>query len=242
MKKNVMMRVASLLMVCVLATTCGISGTFAKYVTSDSGEDFARVAKFGVTITDNFSSMFETTYEKHSAIDGGSDDLSVKSTVDVVAPGTDGELADFTFTGTPEVDVTVEYDVTLTFTGDWLADVDGDDAIDDEYCPLIFTVKLGAGAAKDLFIDGTDIKTMAELATAVKTEIEKANTYYDAGKAMSEIANDLEVTWRWDFVKDVVTYQSDECDTDLGNWEINKDGAVAPTVTLEVGVTITQVD
>ena len=50
MKKNRMMRVASALLVAVLLTTCAISGTFAKYVTTESGSDFARVAKWGVNV------------------------------------------------------------------------------------------------------------------------------------------------------------------------------------------------
>ena len=44
MKKNRMMRVASALLVAVLLTTCAISGTFAKYVSTATGEDAARVA------------------------------------------------------------------------------------------------------------------------------------------------------------------------------------------------------
>ena len=60
MKKNVMMRAASALLVAVLLTTCAISGTFAKYTTSATGTDKARVAKWGfeaagsVEITDLF--------------------------------------------------------------------------------------------------------------------------------------------------------------------------------------------
>ena len=43
MKKNIMMRVASALLIAVLLTTCAISGTFAKYVSTASGSDTARV-------------------------------------------------------------------------------------------------------------------------------------------------------------------------------------------------------
>lgn len=45
MRKNRMMRAASALLVAVLMTTCTISGTFAKYVTSADSTDTARVAK-----------------------------------------------------------------------------------------------------------------------------------------------------------------------------------------------------
>ena len=51
MKRNKMMRIASVLLVAVLLSTCVISGTFAKYTTSNSATDSARVAKWGVIIT-----------------------------------------------------------------------------------------------------------------------------------------------------------------------------------------------
>ena len=51
MRKNKMMRLASGLLVAVLLTTCTISGTFAKYVTSAKADSSARVAKFGVEVT-----------------------------------------------------------------------------------------------------------------------------------------------------------------------------------------------
>ena len=47
MKTNKMMRIASVLLVAVLLTTCSISGTFAKYVSQATGTDTARVAYWG---------------------------------------------------------------------------------------------------------------------------------------------------------------------------------------------------
>lgn len=61
MKKNVMMRVASFLLVAVLISTSAISGTYAKYVTEGSGTDSARVAKWGVVIEAE-STMFSQEY------------------------------------------------------------------------------------------------------------------------------------------------------------------------------------
>ena len=63
MKKNKMMRIASILMVAVLVSTCAVSGTFAKYVTSDSGKDTARVAKWGISILAS-GDLFAETYKK----------------------------------------------------------------------------------------------------------------------------------------------------------------------------------
>ena len=47
MKKNRMMRLAAFLLVCVLLTTSVISGTYAKYVSTTTDSDSARVAKWG---------------------------------------------------------------------------------------------------------------------------------------------------------------------------------------------------
>ena len=99
MKKNVMMRVASVLLVAVLLTTCAISGTFAKYTTQDSASDKARVAKWGVELQ-VVGNLYGDTYAdvennnkivlKDFQVDG-KDAFSVQScdtATDLVAPGT----------------------------------------------------------------------------------------------------------------------------------------------------------
>lgn len=62
MKKNVMMRVASALLVAVLMTTCAISGTFAKYTTTVTANDDARVAYWGFGTSTLTIDMFDATY------------------------------------------------------------------------------------------------------------------------------------------------------------------------------------
>ena len=47
MKKNTMMRIASVLLVAVLLSTCVISGTYAKYTSTVTTSDSARVAYWG---------------------------------------------------------------------------------------------------------------------------------------------------------------------------------------------------
>ena len=84
MKKNKMMRLAAILLVCVLMTTSVISGTFAKYVTSVDSFDKARVAYWGfqaenaMDITGLFSDVYGTTVD---SVNGD----------DVLAPGTYGK-------------------------------------------------------------------------------------------------------------------------------------------------------
>lgn len=110
MKKNKMMRIASVLLVAVLISTCAISGTFAKYVTRVEGTDTARVAKWGILLTvegSAFAEKYEATDEAYLD-DGG--EYAVVSSVEgekVVAPGTNSEevKANYVATvkGTPEV-------------------------------------------------------------------------------------------------------------------------------------------
>ena len=51
MKKNAMLKIAAVLLVAVLLTTCAISSTFAKYVSSyESTAETARVAKWGLYV------------------------------------------------------------------------------------------------------------------------------------------------------------------------------------------------
>ena len=103
MKKNKMMRVASALLVAVLLTTSAISGTFAKYVTTNSGSDTAQVAKFGVVINvaDDLG-VFDTAYAKEDSAYKGTLSVKSESTAQLVAPGTKGSMT-FNITGMPEV-------------------------------------------------------------------------------------------------------------------------------------------
>jgi hypothetical protein len=108
--KNKMMRIASVLLVAALITTCAISGTFAKYVTKVEGSDKARVAKWGIILTVNADGTFADKYaaEDASYLEAGGEYSVVSFNGDkVVAPGTSSKLAKTqlkaTVKGTPEV-------------------------------------------------------------------------------------------------------------------------------------------
>ena len=110
MKKNVMMRIASIMLVLVLMTSSVISGTFAKYVTADNASDTARVAKFGVVATVDGTLFAQKYVEVADGNNPGDTDLTVVSSTNVVAPGTQNDTGmNFVLTGTPEVDVDVEF-------------------------------------------------------------------------------------------------------------------------------------
>ena len=105
MKKNKTMRIASVLLVAVLLTTCAISGTFAKYTTQDTGSDSARVAKWGVELQVE-GNLFGESYIDTQVLktDAAVAVQAVDKSSDVVAPGTKNEKG-FTFSlkGQPEV-------------------------------------------------------------------------------------------------------------------------------------------
>ena len=218
MKKNKMMRLASGLLVAVLITTSTISGTFAKYTTSDSATDTARVAKFGVTVeATNAEALFAETYNSNAVV-------SSETNVDVVAPGTTGTLAGFTITGTPEVKTEVVYSATLDL------EKFGD------YCPIIFTVE-----GTDYKAAGKTAGDIAALETAVVEAIADCTGTYAVG---TPIADTLNVSWRWDFVQDAVngvSFQTNDLDTVLGDAAAGIGGGEAAEITLAVTCTVNQV-
>ncbi len=221
MKKNMMMRMASLLLIAVLMSTCAISGTFAKYVTSKTGTDTARVAKFGVEITANGS-----TFAKEYDTDDGAftEAKSVISGDKVIAPGTSGNMASMTLSGTPEVAVRVSYVGAFDISDDYWK------VAGDYYCPLIVTVD---GVA----FDGRAYANAAEFELSVNNAIAAYSKDYPAGTDLSGVgADSLSVSWEWPFSTSV---ENDAKDTVLGNVAVTGNAA---TVTLTITTTVTQID
>lgn len=241
MKKNKMMRIASVLLIAVLMTTCAISGTFAKYVTSAEGTDSARVAKWGVEI-EATGVMFNDSYKDeattYSANETG-DAITVQADTEgtkILAPGTEGSLAALSVTGTPEVDVEVTYDATLTLTGwnvtgDWDNDPDTADTTV-EYCPIEITV-----GDETFKIGENNIADIAGLKSAVEAAIEGKTATYNTNTDLSAVNDDVVVSWAWDYEGN-----DDVKDTALGNVAADASSANAAVIELTITTTITQVD
>jgi hypothetical protein len=118
MKKNVMMRVASALLVAVLMTTCAISGTFAKYTSTTEGSDSARVAKWAFTVDGNtLANTFNFDLAETWTDYDGSAEVDVANKL--LAPGTAGSFGKIKITGTPEVAVNVDINATVTVSNTW---------------------------------------------------------------------------------------------------------------------------
>lgn len=242
MKKNKMMRIASVLLVAALISTCAISGTFAKYVTSGEATDTARVAAFGVVVTGS-SSMFSTEYEADDEAFTEST-LSVKSSTSkaLVAPGTEGEMASFTLSGKPEVAVRVTYAITdFDLSDDWTVVVDeaGTEAF---YCPLCFTI--GTTEVWGLDYASEDDLKAAILAAAVTTTRDFAPL-----ADLSANTDKVAVSWKWEFEgaesdhTALYILQTDDFDTQLGN-KMAAPGTSDDTLSISITTTctVTQID
>ena len=187
MKKNKMMRIASILMVATLITTCAISGTFAKYVTTAEGTDTARVAKWGIVLgmqsEDLFADKYATDDEDYegdySVVADPDNNVVEKEIKDLVAPGTKSvEAATATVFGTPEV--ATRYSLTI----DGLKDVFLKAGEYTDFTKLVATTDAETGKISYGY---TDTFTLEEDYYPVKWDIKvenEAGTYY----LLSELA------------------------------------------------------
>ena len=213
MKKNRMMRLASVLMVAVMMTTCTISGTFAKYTTSVTSQDTARVAAwgFGETSTISFD-LFDDAYNsgKIDSVDGAN----------VIAPGSSKtETVKLTYAGTagtaaPEVAYSIDLDVVAQSIGD---NINANPNI------------------KWSFQDTgwVDWNTM----------IAKIESYHEdvAANDLPDISKTgIQIAWKWAFDEnddaDFEAGNTNEWDTAMGN------AAALENVTLSIKLTATQVN
>lgn len=183
-------------LVAVLSLTF-VSSTFAKYTSSNSGFDTARVAKWGVEVAVNaetFTKAYGTTVES--------------TTDDVVAPGTAGELTSITVTGTPEVAVRVSYAATLELGDAWTVS-------SAYYCPLVIDVN-------GTKFKGTNYASAAEFKAAVENAINSFTNDYDPNENLNQVDDDLTISWSWEYF---TSDENDIKDTALGDNAANGNAA-----------------
>lgn len=224
MKKNMFLRVASVLLVLTLLSTCAISGTFAKYVSTDTTSDNARVAYWGFG-SDVMSELdlFDGTYTNVASADA----------TNVVAPGTD-KTATLTLTYTangstaaPEVAYTYSVTAEATTTNGYAAL--------DANPNFKWTLKAPGDST------ATEYNTVADLLAEITSTEEVAAgalpTGYTAGAATYEIG----WTWLYNTYADpdapsTAELAQDATDTAMGNDTTPDD------VTITISVAITQKD
>ncbi len=170
-----MLRIASVLLVAVMLTTCIISGAFAKYSVSKSTDAIvAQVSGFGITVSNINITAGEGT------------DLTL-------VPGGTGVLATSQITGTPTVNAKVSYSATVSIEG-WTVDAA-------EYFPVALSVNGATYAIGDEYAADTEgdgkITNVDELETVVAEAIAAIDVaQFTAGDAISMEEVTI-LSWSW---------------------------------------------
>lgn len=211
-KKHWTLRAAGLLFALVLITSCFVGGTFAKYVTSKSASDYARVAKFGVVIEAQDNTAFKTTYATDAdGLSIGANSVATSTRDSLVAPGTKEDNAvTFSISGEPEVAVRVALtmtgtDVVLnagTYPDLTTPDPDGKFTLAKPYHPVVFTLKKNGNVERT----GTISEISAYLATSKDCA---------PGTNLSTEFGTYTLSWEWAF-EDTDIVNKDQADTLLG--------------------------
>ena len=219
MKKNKMMRLASLLLVMCLLTTSVISGTFAKYTTTVSSDDSARVARWGFNTDDaeiEFEDLFKSSYD-HVAV--GSD------TQAIIAPGTKGDVS-FTFENSLDDEEAPE--VKYSFKVDAKTESSCAEAI--QKSNITWSLK-----------EGDTYKVTKGTWTDLMDAIEAldGDEEYEPGEMPEMIDETYTVEWEWPF-------ESHDDGNDNGNYNDSAVGNLAAegdlVVTLAITITAEQVN
>ncbi len=243
MKNN--MKLACLLLALVLVTSCMVGGSFAKYVTSATANDAARVAKWGIEIatwnTDaEKATLFSADYDTTVTASNGTDLL--------VAPGTKNtNTATFSIKGTPEVDFKLDFVMNVTNDvvvpkGDYLDWTTGNSTTDtfkveNDYHPVVFTLTQTKTTASALKLDAPVTGNLAD----IKAAFEKlSQATVNANTALDE---EWTLTWVYDFDANGAG-TNDKADTLLGNNAagIASDADVSTQLTYDISITATQID
>ena len=227
MKKMSFMRMAALMLLLCLASTCAISGTFAKYTTEATGTSTARVAYWGFTDdgTIEITDLFATSYTG-----AGNNTNVVSNTDNIIAPGSTNSAAfKFTYANNTSESLTapeVAYSFVVSTTGSEIA-------ADIENNPNIqWKLDNGAWGTWDAMIDA--IEALDEDEDFAPGEIPAA---FAAGSEHT-------VSWQWIFET------ADDADPDNGSEEAIQDAIdtgmgnkqTLDTVTLKITITATQID
>lgn len=240
LKNNRTMRAAVLLLALVLITSCFVGGTFAKYVTSNQAADYARVAKWGVTVTAHETG--DVFAKEYDAVAGQDNTVIAGDEYKVIAPGTKKDNAALvTLSGQPEVAVNVTYSAEhFSLTGKWLGDANT------FYCPLIIKVTGKVGdTVKTETIECAKMNSADDVKTAVQNAVAACSATYGPNTDLSAaaVANEgLKISWEWPFEGTANPGQTDVKDTYLGNQAATATGLDIPAIHIPVTATVTQID
>lgn len=246
-KKHWTLRAAGLLFALVLITSCFVGGTFAKYVTTGSGHESARVAKFGVTMSVANDKAFKQTYDTDNDSISGTISKSVEYSgngdENLVAPGTKGsEPVVLSIKGTPEVAVNVKiaaegHDVFLkagTYPDLTTAAAGDTFTLGNDYHPITYT--LTKTGKKDPVKKG-NLKAITDYLNGLSKD-------YQAKTDLTSVIGEYKLSWEWKFEGG-----NDQADTLLGTLAALGPNSLgvnlenySPQVLLKLTATVTQID
>lgn len=221
MKKNKIMRWASALLVLTLLTTCAISGTFAKYVTSTTGNDRARVAYWGFDEQAHIDiDLFDTEYANVRSQTGDN----------VMAPGTEHDT--FVSFHYNDVNGFTAPEVAYTFTID--VETEGNYAELDANPNFYWTLERYDGVVETY-------DTLAQLVTAMNYlsgDKSGTGTYPANGlpQTYDQARDGFYVGWVWKYEDAENLVAQDMRDTAMGN------AAHLDSVSLTLTITAEQID
>lgn len=240
------MRVAGLLLALVLVTSCFVGGTFAKYVTSGTGADHAKVAKWGVKVTAHETG--DIFADKYDQIENQANTVIAGGEYKVIAPGTKKEdAAVVTLSGKPEVAVRVTYNADhFALTGKWAYNDGQAGSTDEYYCPLILKITDGT-TTKTIDCMGDGMNSVKAVQDAVKEAVAGFSADYAPNTDLSAVGhNGLKISWEWPFEGSTAhPNQTDVKDTYLGDLATTTgvtSNDTIPAVYVVVTATVTQVD
>lgn len=221
MKKSTLRRLMVLALCLTLVTCTLVGGTLAKYTTTVTSSDTARVAKWGFTQESiDLTGLFATAYTG----DGG-----MKAAADAIAPGTTNS-ATFAFTYGGETGINapeVAYEFKVDTTGSSCDNLIKNNTnikwyLDNKLAPAITGENAITEGSWDALM--VAIKTLSGDASGTKTY--GPNTLPEAFKSTGE--NEHTIKWEWDIG---TTDEHNETDTTMGNATELDDVKIAITIT-----------
>lgn len=237
MEKNRMMRLASALLILTLLTTCMISGTFAKYTTQATGEDTARVAKWGVKVNVT-SDLFANAY-KNTSVEYTNNIATVKASTEnqnIVAPGTTGTGLGVTSEGTPEVSYEMKIKLDTTAKMPSLKYTPTSSGTEASYEPVKFNVYNGDSqlnanpltlAELQILFNGMNVIYKYDVGTKKYYVDSNGDGTIDTTTGLDACPN-IQIKWEWAFesgADDNAKALNNELDTILGDTAAATPGA-----------------
>ena len=200
MKKNKLFLLGLFVVFAAVLSLSLVSNTLAKYTSSATGSDTARVAKWGIVLNVTADNVLYNEDKTGNEVTGAK-----VTAAELAAPGTYQKLTTVSLTGTPEVSYKIIVNVDLELEN-W-------EIAEGEYCPLTFTVdnasftKTGTIAELEVALEKAILTAITgqDASSASAGVDDYANGYtftasYDAGEEVpASVRDGVLVDWKWAF-------------------------------------------